>query len=139
MILHVFVSDVWQLEGSHSKIVCKPEVTRPETNRSYEWAIPRHPRRKFIFQPLILRGEMLVSKRVLGCPWYLVHGFITLYKLVVSPISRLYTNLLTSYDHFHGSTLVVMFHHWNLGFLFKAGVAAKRHKVGSIVGMVESD
>ena len=27
-------------------------------------------------------------------------------------------------------TLVVMFHNWNLGFLFKAGVAAKRHKVG---------
>ena len=57
---------------------------------------------KFIFQPWIFKGEMLVSGRVLGFPWYLVNGFITLYKLVVSPISRLYKSLLTSYDHFHG-------------------------------------
>ena len=109
MILHVFVSDVWQREGSHSKIVCKPEVTRPETNRSYEWAIPRHPRRKFIFPTIDFQGRNVSFREGTGMSMVLSTWIITLYKLVVSPISRLYTNLLTSYDHFHGSTLVVYF------------------------------
>ena len=66
------------------------------------------PSQKEIHLPTIdSQGRNVSFEEGTGMSMVLSTWIITLYKLVVSPISRLYTNLLISYDHFHGSTLVV--------------------------------